>query len=200
MLCNKLTTKFLLLATISALFISPAVAHRFNVTLLLPLSGPNAQQGNQFLNGFMLATRERDGHPEEESDGHLGGLDVYVTRLDDQTDIDQQIALISSSSQIDIVAYFPSADTTSALQSAFDQSHAALLTTGENPFSDAELPGVAAFSSQFLTDYNAAPTEAAAQGYNLARRIDVAVRAQGGVSDLQNLLESFEQSASNFSW
>ncbi len=57
-------------------------AHSFNVGFMAPLSGPNAHQGQQALDGFLLATRERDGHALEESDGHLGGLDSYVIRID----------------------------------------------------------------------------------------------------------------------
>ncbi len=57
-------------------------AHSFDVGFMAPLSGPNAHQGRQALDGFLLATRERDGHALEESDGHLGGLDSYVIRID----------------------------------------------------------------------------------------------------------------------
>ena len=57
-------------------------AHSFDVGFLAPLSGPDAHQGRQALDGFLLATRERDGHAFEESNGHLGGLDSYVIRID----------------------------------------------------------------------------------------------------------------------
>jgi ABC-type branched-subunit amino acid transport system substrate-binding protein len=57
-------------------------AHSFNVGFMAPFSGPSAHQGQQALDGFLLATRERDGHALEESDGHLGGLDSYVIRID----------------------------------------------------------------------------------------------------------------------
>lgn len=57
-------------------------AHSFDVGFMAPLSGPDAHQGQQALDGFLLATRERDGHAFEESDGHLGGLDSYVIRID----------------------------------------------------------------------------------------------------------------------
>ncbi len=57
-------------------------AHSFDVGFMAPFSGLDAQQGQQALDGFLLATRERDGHAFEESDGHLGGLDSYVIRID----------------------------------------------------------------------------------------------------------------------
>jgi len=42
---------------------SGAAAHSFRVGLLLPLIGPSAGAGKQILDGFMLATKERDAHP-----------------------------------------------------------------------------------------------------------------------------------------
>ena len=59
-----------------------ARAHGFNIGFVAPLSGPTAHQGRQALDGFLFATRERDGHAFEEADGHLGGLDSYVIRID----------------------------------------------------------------------------------------------------------------------
>ncbi len=50
-----------------------ALAHAFNVWLI---AGKVSTQS--VYDGFRLATRERDGHDFEESDGHLGGLDVNI--------------------------------------------------------------------------------------------------------------------------
>jgi len=69
-------------AVMLATGIGPVWAHSFNVGFMAPLSGPDAQQGERALDGFLLATRERDSHAFEESDGHLGGLDSYVIRID----------------------------------------------------------------------------------------------------------------------
>ncbi len=69
-------------AVMLATGIGPVWAHSFNVGFMAPLSGPDAQQGKRALDGFLLATRERDSHAFEESDGHLGGLDSYVIRID----------------------------------------------------------------------------------------------------------------------
>ena len=60
----------------------PVSAHSFKVALVVSLSGPMAGPGRHARDGFMLATTERDGHPDQRSDGHLGGLDVYVTLID----------------------------------------------------------------------------------------------------------------------
>jgi len=45
-----------------------------------------------------------------------------------------------------------------------------------------------------------APTLPAAQGYNAARRIDIAVRAQDAVDDKAALRASFKKSMRNFNW
>jgi len=197
--------KLLLPIALSMLFISGALAHSFNVTLILPLSGPDEAQSKQFLDGFMLATRERDGHPNEESDGHLGGLDVYVTTVDGGEDISAQIEMINAEasnpgSGADIVAYFTSEQNSTIIQSNLDQGNIALLVPGENPFANKQMPGVVAFSTRFNQDYSAPPTSASASGYNAARRIDQAIRAQGSASDIADLVESFGQSATNFNW
>lgn len=56
-----------------------ALAHSFNVVLIAPLSEIT---GQAVLDGFLLATREQDSHEYEESDGHLGGLDSYLFKVD----------------------------------------------------------------------------------------------------------------------
>ena len=74
------TAVFLFLA-IGAMFaatVDPVLAHRFNVVLILPGSTTESEQARHIRGGFMLATTERDSHPDQQSDGHLGGLDVYV--------------------------------------------------------------------------------------------------------------------------
>ena len=75
---------FMATAIAAALVCGPsgASAHSFQAGLLFPYSGPSAKAGRQVLDGFMLATKERDAHPDTESDGHLGGLDVYLSRID----------------------------------------------------------------------------------------------------------------------
>ena len=65
-----------------ALLTSSAFSHSFNVALGIALSGGQEEAGRKFLDGFMLATTERDSPAHQESGGHLGGLDVYVSLLD----------------------------------------------------------------------------------------------------------------------
>ena len=72
------TAKYLLsLALIFCL--NSAWAHSFNILYIAPFSDPAGQSA---LRGFLLATGEEDAHEAEESDGHLGGLDSYIFKLD----------------------------------------------------------------------------------------------------------------------
>ena len=181
---------FLFLAIIVefALTIDPALAHRFNVALIIPNSNAGSLQSRQIREGFMLATAERDNHPDQESDGHLGGLDVYVKVIDGQGDVAADLRRIATQGVIDIVAAFGSDSTLSIVRKLLDGKMVALLLPGQSPFAKSELPAVAAFISAYEKVYGRRPSSQAAQGYNAARRIDVAVRAQGGVNDTALLL------------
>ncbi len=59
-----------------------ASAHSFNLIFIAPLSDSTGQSA---LDGFLLATTEQDSHEFETSDGHLGGLDSHVFRIDSST-------------------------------------------------------------------------------------------------------------------
>jgi hypothetical protein len=56
-----------------------AWAHSFNILFIASYS---EFAGQSKLNGFLLSTREQDAHEAEESDGHLGGLDSYIFKVD----------------------------------------------------------------------------------------------------------------------
>jgi ABC-type branched-subunit amino acid transport system substrate-binding protein len=180
--------------------ISPAFAHRFNVALVVPLSGAALVQGRQIREGFMLATTERDSHPDQESDGHLGGLDVYVTVLDEQGDVAAEIARMATQGEVDIVAALGSARTLSQIKKLLAGKEIALLVPGRTPFSNSGSPSAAAFISAYQSANGGRPSSHAAQGYNAARRIDLAVRAEGGVDDTASLLLGFRETERGFNW
>ena len=69
----------LLLGFLAFAFVNAASAHSFNLVFIAPLA---KMSGQSALNGFLLATREQDSHENEESDGHLGGLDSYILKVD----------------------------------------------------------------------------------------------------------------------
>ncbi len=196
-----------LVIVLGVLLLGRAQAHSFNVALVIPLSGSAQADGKAIRDGFLLATRERDGHPNEESDGHLGGLDVYV----DTTDIhDSELAGLKSLLQqkpIDIIVPIGSERPIDAALLSIADADTILLAPGRLPFpADSQLTGtdqspeVMAFVAAFTRDYGYRPSVSAARGYNAARRIDAAVRAQAGVADKAALLASLRQTASGFDW
>ena len=151
-----------------ALTFNLALAHGFNVALVIPLSNTATAQGRQILDGFMLATAERDSHPGQESDGHLGGLDVYVTVFDEKGDVTADIERVTAQGEVDIVAAFGSETTLSLVRKLLDRKKVALLQPGQSPFSKSDLPAVAAFIAAYERKYGGRPSSHAAQGYNAA--------------------------------
>ena len=191
---------FLALIVETAIAADPALAHRFNVALVIPMSGGASSQGQQILNGFMLSTTERDSHPDQESDGHLGGLDVYVTVIDGMGNPTADIEGMSVEDKMANVAIFGSKTTRSRVESLLEGKGIALLLPGRSPFSDSGLIAVAGFTSAYEKEYGVKPSSDAAQGYNAARRIDRAVRDQGGVDNTASLLRSFRDTTQEFTW
>jgi hypothetical protein len=197
---NNVVVLLLAIFLLGSISFKPAYAHRFYVALVIPLSNAEADQGRHYRRGFMLATTERDSHPDEESDGHLGGLDVYVSVIDSQGDVSAEIERIVAQDRIDIVTVIGSGKTLSLAGKLLDGRNIVLLLPGQSPFSQSDKPGVVIFRSSYESQYGDQPSAQAAQGYNAARRIDVAVRAQGGVDDTEQLVRSFRQTASGFTW
>lgn len=182
-----------------------ASAHSFNVVLWVPLSGPAAVAGAQMRDGFMLAAKERDSHAGQESDGHLGGLDVYV-ELADSLQV-PGIRATSGRRAADIVAVIGSPQTVKPAELLAPDQQGILLMPGETAFPPSvqtagggPVPAAAAFIAAFETEYGYAPAQPAAQGYNAARRIDAAVRAQGGVDDKEALKQHLAGTERKFDW
>lgn len=192
----------LCLAVVAAVVpaIDPALAHRFNVALVMPLSGAASDQGRQIRNGFMLATRERDSHPDQDSDGHLGGLDVYVSVIDAAGNVAADIRRMATHGAIDIVAAVGTGTRLPRIARLLDGKNVALLSPGRSPFAQSDLPAVAAFVAAYGKEFGVSPTSRAARGYHAARRLGAAVRAQGGVGDRASLRRHFRKSRRDFAW
>lgn len=191
---------FLAMIAALALALNPVLAHSFNVALVILPSDAAPVQGREIREGFLLAAKERDGHPDQESDGHLGGLDVYVTVIYAKNDATADIRRIVTRGEVDIVAAFGSETALAPIEKLLDGPKVVLLLPGQSPFSNSGLPAVAAFISAYEREYGRRPSFHAAQGYHAARRIDVAVRAQGGVDDRAALLQIFRDTARDFTW
>ncbi len=179
---------------------SPAFAHSFNVMLIVPLSGGQEEAGRQFVDGFMLATTERDAHANQESDGHLGGLDVYVSLLDANGSGQDMVLEHARQNDIDIAIGPWGIEDLLLSESVLAEQGVSLLSPGSVPQVDGEGAKALAFGENFARAYGDAPGAAAMQGYNAAQRIEVAVRGQAGVADVDALAQSFAQTASGFDW
>jgi hypothetical protein len=193
MIRNRITivSVFLIIATAMTLTAQAAFAHSFNVALLIPKASVGLRHSNQIYQGFMLATAERDGHPDMESDGHLGGLDVYVSVVDN---------LAAIQNHVDIVAVFGPGKSVPLIDKPGEGRMIVLPAFGQSPFSRSELPAAKTFISAYRRTYGAKPSAQAAQGYNAARRIDRAVRSQGGIEDGAALRQNFKETAHGFDW
>ena len=86
-----------MLGLLAALCVNTVFAHSFNVVLIAPF---NETTGQAMLDGFLLATREQDSYEFEESDGHLGGLDSYVFKVDSFTGAGQLEVVIRESAPL----------------------------------------------------------------------------------------------------
>lgn len=58
--------------------VQAAVAHEFTAVLIAPAE-PDRRAA--MVAALLLASAERDGHPDETSEGHLGGIDVQLEVL-----------------------------------------------------------------------------------------------------------------------
>lgn len=173
-----------------------ANAHSFNVALVIAHAGSPADgNARQVRDGFLLATRERDSHPDEESDGHLGGLDVYLHTIDLGHQSLAELPALLDRVPIDVLAVVGSAETAVEIAPLVDGTQTVLMAPGR-----LRLPLPEAFAAAFETAFGYPPGEPAAQGYNAGRRIDAAVRPLGGVDDRAALRRTLDRSRDGLDW
>ncbi len=160
-----------------------ARAHGFYVTLVVPIGTSFEAQ-----NALLLASGEQDRHDAEESDGHLGGLDVYFTLI-----AENYLTLpprpIVMESEPDIIVILADALRGRGMQGMLDDAGPVILKlpaiTPEDQriLSGGSRPGMDAFAPRYQAHYRRAPSPVATLAYIAARRIDAAVRQLGGVDD-----------------
>jgi len=152
-----------------------AAAHSFNVVMAVP-GDVSAETRSDMTAAFLLASEERDGHANEESDGHLGGLDVYFTLAGtDQVarmqaaDPDILSLPLGGNARVGDAVVLESSGAGSSLVAGF-------LAQPANP-------GMTGFTSRYTARIGRAPGQEAIAAYAAARQIDLAVRALGAVDD-----------------
>ncbi len=181
-------------------------AHSFTLGLVIPLSGPQLESGQQVLDGFLLATTEEDGHPDETSDGHLGGLDSHVLTVDsgvDSTAMLKRLAdLIRTREPIFVSGLFTAETAELITQSLkdentvfFDPAESAMWQIALNSPNALKSMNDDSFSARFLNRYGYAPTLYVMRGYIAARLIAATVRSvsEEELNNSEKLLPAFTQ-------
>lgn len=175
----------LTLALILSLTAAPTMAHEFELLLLATADATEAAL-EQMRAAFLIASHERDNHPDETSEGHLGGLDVQLTlaRMGEAT---------AASDLAFVVAPFaaPGDSALAALAAAgdavvVDSGHLAALPSGLDR-GDAALP---AFADRFRAETGQDPGPEALAAYLGARLVDLAVRPVDSVDDREALRQA----------
>ena len=140
-----------------------------------------------------MAADERDGHPNETSDGHLGGVDVHVLPLPaEATSLVQELTgpPDEAADVIIVLGPKPSADDAASKYSrASTVLLQALLAEGWN--GDDRMDG---FIARYRLAYGKEPGLLAASAYHAARRLDVAIRPLDGAEPRDELLKALQAS------
>lgn len=177
-------------------------AHSFDIAVVAPYSGPLVQVGERLWQGMRVATREADGHANETSDGHLGGVDSNLLRVDSDGGarrLAQRLRELGARQGVVIAVLGPEQP---GLVGVFPRGVPRIVVlTGpaEGATSpDVFLPEVvegevqARFTARYRQHYGEPPDDAAAGGYAAARLIAAAMDAlDGDLSDPAEVRQSF---------
>jgi len=179
---------------LAVLFAATGVqAHSFSLAVVAVGDGA-AVQLDSAVKGILLATRERDGHANEESDGHLGGLDVYIVLRPSDT-AQATNGLVGASPAIVDIAVVLGPDAAAERAVAEFEDPTVVIRPGTLAAESAN-----DFATRYETTYGTAPDRAAAEGYNAARRVDLAVRPLGGVEDRDALIAALAETSGGIKW
>jgi len=171
-------------------------AHSFSLAVLA--GGEHAAaQLDSAVKGILLATQERDGHANETSDGHLGGLDVYIVPLPAfAAETIQGLKGVSQASIDVAILLDPEAELEQAMAGLDPQT--VIMRPGTINPEPTEASKM--FAMRYQTAYGTVPDQSAVAGYNAARRVDLAVRPLGGVDDRPALEAALAASKGGIEW
>lgn len=178
-----------------------ASAHSFNLGLVIPLSGPEFQSAQQALDGFLLATTEEDSHPDETSDGHLGGLDSHVLKVDsgvDSTTMLHSLKNLLQKREPIFVTGLLTTETAQLISKLIEQENTVLFdpvksSMWQNRHGSLKSMNGGSFSASFQNRYGYPPTAEAMRGYVAARLIAATVRSlpEEDLYDREKLVNAF---------
>lgn len=170
---------------------SSVLAHRFTSVFIAPISGVNAKIGKQAFDGFMFATRERDGHADETADGHLGGLDVYVEVVDSADDIEVVLARLRYLIELEetefVTGVVPS-QLVETIRRQTDGMPTILIVANASPPTHIKTMDNRPFATAFEETFGYFPTQYSFAGYSVARIVDQEVRQVDGDFSKQDIL------------
>ena len=177
----------------------PVAAHEFTVAIVGDgLAADTVAHVAEVVRGFIVAADENDGHSDETSDGHLGGLDVQIWVLppNGAAEVGELVGTPKDLADIALLL--------GPVPSAMGIGDAALglRTIRVRP---GALPPVAAreangFARRFTSHFGRAPSEAAAQGYNAARRLDQTIRSFGSLEQHRAIEAKLVESEEGIGW
>ena len=177
-----------------------APAHEFS--LGVHASGEDARaRVVSAVRGALLAADERDGHPDETSDGHLGGVDVHIVPLPEGRPLALPELVNAHQGKLDLLLLLDSVTAAgTALPGVTDQT----IVLGPR-----ELPGAAdwprsraaeGFVARYRDAWATEPDVSAAQGYNAARRIDDAIRPHDGLEQTKAIRDALAHNGAAVDW
>ena len=175
-----------------------ALAHAF--TAALTVVGDNREASlAEAVRGFLLAADERDGHANETSDGHLGGVDVHVLPLprDAAGLVEGLIGNPTEPGDVVVVLGTEPAASEAVLKY---QSNSTVLLQVLLPVGWDSVEGTDRFVARYRLAYGTAPSVMAATGYHAARRLDVAIRPLDGVMPRAALEDAWRSTGSGLPW
>lgn len=179
---NRIRT---VLSVVLTLFAAPLWAHSFDTMLVVPAGADDNVRADMAV-AFLIATEETDGHPNAESDGHLGGLDVYLTVLGAE-DVG---ATAAAPEFIAAPVAPPDAGVPLRTGAVMVGPMAADDARATEYLGRAADPALPPFAERFAARTGRRPGPEAVASYIAARRIGAAVRAAGDASD-PNALRAF---------
>jgi len=176
------------ITVILMLITSTAWSHSFDLGIILPLSGPQAEAGQKALDGFLLATTEEDSHPDETSDGHLGGLDSHVRKIDSGVGSAEMLnsldELMQSNELLFVTGLFTDAHAELIAQSLkgensvlFDPVESEMWNRAQSSPGQLKSMDGGSFSARFQKRHGYSPTQEVMRGYIAARLIAATVRS-----------------------
>lgn len=175
-----------------------ALAHSFTAALIVVDDILEARLA-EAVRGFLLAADEQDGHANETSDGHLGGVDVHVLPLPRDAAGLVEGLIGKPTEPADVVVVLGAEPAASEGAQKYQSNSTVLLQVLLIEGWDSD-EGTDSFVARYRLAYGTAPGVMAATGYHAARRLDVAIRPLDGVIPRAALEDAWRSTESGLPW